>query len=260
MAPPEEKKKKGSNWIGALIFFLIFAGPAIVRSISNLLSQVSGGTISLGPNIIPVIVFLVIVLVIISRVFSAVGRFAKQNESPSSASNASIASSSNTSLQQYTGGPDSLRQYTGGPDSLRQYTGGPESLRQYTGGPDSLRQYTSPQPVQQRGRHVATNQLSTIRSARTASSSTASTSMYYDDDDDDDTLDWSDSTSLYEAFKTASGNTANKTGGWQHPPNLPAAPRFEPVLSGKVLLFGILGILLLGGVFAATGVAALLLP
>ncbi len=58
MEPQKKPKRNASgNWIGIVIFILVIAGPQIANVISNLISSISGGAVSLSPNtLIPLLI------------------------------------------------------------------------------------------------------------------------------------------------------------------------------------------------------------
>lgn len=79
MQNPRERdaKRRGSaSWIGLLIFLLLVLGPQIINAVSRVVSQITGGGVTVGPNIIPVIIgglILLSVLVAVVRSVAGVG-------------------------------------------------------------------------------------------------------------------------------------------------------------------------------------------
>jgi hypothetical protein len=75
-------KKKGSNWLGWLIFFLFVVGPNIIRPVSQFISQTTGGTVTIGSSIIPFIVGGLAVFIVLSSVVRAAIKLSKRSEMP----------------------------------------------------------------------------------------------------------------------------------------------------------------------------------
>jgi hypothetical protein len=78
MEPQKKPKRNASgNWIGIVIFILVIVGPQIANVISNLVSSISGGAVSLSPNmLIPLLILgavLISALVGIGRAISSAG-------------------------------------------------------------------------------------------------------------------------------------------------------------------------------------------
>jgi hypothetical protein len=78
MEPQKKPKRNASgNWIGIVIFILVIAGPQIANVLSNLVSSVSGGAVTLSPNtLIPLLILgavLISALVGIGRAISSAG-------------------------------------------------------------------------------------------------------------------------------------------------------------------------------------------
>lgn len=172
--PPERNRRKNSgSWIGILIFLFLVLGPQIARVISQLVSQITGGTVTIGTNIIP----LLIGGVIIVATLIAVGRALR-----------GITEQSETRLPTSTTPP---------PTSVQR--------DQPTLPPPPYGSRPSPPP--------------------------AARNFPKDVDRSD-----------------------------INPQQLPGTPRFEPIVDGKVLLFGIVGAILIGVVFVVSAVLSGALP
>lgn len=95
----QQQKKKGSNWIGWLIFFILVFGPNIIRPVSQIISQATGGTVNIGVNIIPVIIGILAVGTILTSILRAAVRYSQRNETtlPTTLSSPTSSSSSSPS-------------------------------------------------------------------------------------------------------------------------------------------------------------------
>lgn len=94
----KQQKKKGANWIGWLIFFILVFGPNIIRPVSRVISQVTGGTVNIGVNIIPAIIGIIAVVMVLTSILRAAARYSKRNETtlPTTLSSPSSSSSSSS--------------------------------------------------------------------------------------------------------------------------------------------------------------------
>ncbi len=55
--PDQHKKgKRGSNWIGLVIFLLIIAGQPILNIVSNIVARISNNTVTMPTNILPLVI------------------------------------------------------------------------------------------------------------------------------------------------------------------------------------------------------------
>lgn len=164
MQPPHErepKRKEGFNWVGLIIFLVLILGPRIGQLVSQLVRSVSGGTVTIGTNALPLILGGLIVVITLLAVGQGVRNAARRSET-----------------QMPT--PVPL------PPAARTELPRPVAL------PNNR---TRLPPSVQQQRRLEQRSLETRQQ------------------------------------------------------NLPGPPRFEPIISGKVLAFGILGLLLLGLVF-----------
>jgi hypothetical protein len=100
------KKKKDSNWIGWLIFFLLVVGPNIIPPLSRFVSNLTGGAVSIGIGIIPVLIAGLVLIMVGRSIMRAInGRSEEESISfptnqPSntpSSSSSPFASSSSSS-------------------------------------------------------------------------------------------------------------------------------------------------------------------
>lgn len=75
MEPQKNRKRNNSgNWIGIVIFLLVLLGPQIARVLSNLVSSISGGAVTLSPNLlIPLLILAVVIVSALITVGRAIG-------------------------------------------------------------------------------------------------------------------------------------------------------------------------------------------
>lgn len=204
----ESKRKKSFNWLGWVIFLLLFVGPNLARPLSHMLSQITGGNVSVNfsGNIIPFIIVGIVLLTILSTIVRSIGKAFKPN--------------------------DTL------PTSLPTNT---SSMSSYQG-----QSYSFP---------------STMSTNAQAKYDT------FPDDDDDDDMDWdelferpsSSQPSRYSSSQPSrySSYASTKSIPFSSSPfssstmmkstKLPSAPKYEPIVTPKAILFGILGVIVAGG-------------
>jgi hypothetical protein len=196
--------KKSANWIGILLFLLIFAGPQIIGAIGKVISQAGGSTVLIANSIIPLIIGGLVVLTVLVSIMRALGRASQKRM------NGSIH----------------------------------ESLEEYT----SSHKQSFP-----------THRSSTLSPSQRSHSISHISSSSYDTSPRSVDLDWDnieaffdeDSRRMAEKLRSSTRTTTA---------NLPKAPRFEPVVSGKVVAFSILGMLVVGGALAVAFVLTILIP
>ncbi len=116
-----KKQKKGSNWIGWLIFLVLIFGPNIIRPLSQFLSQVTGGAVNIGIGVIPVIIAALVVLMILSSIVRAINGPSAQEgtqlSSSMSSSRVSAASMPSTMpTATFPTSSDATRSYRGAAD------------------------------------------------------------------------------------------------------------------------------------------------
>ncbi len=101
------KKKKDSNWIGWLIFFLLVIGPNIIPPLSRFVSNLTGGAVSIGIGIIPVLIAGLVLIMVGRAIVRAINGRSEQesisfptnqpSSTPSSSSSPFANSSSSSS-------------------------------------------------------------------------------------------------------------------------------------------------------------------
>jgi hypothetical protein len=114
------QKKKESNWLGLAIFLLLVVGPNIIRPLSQFIYNLTGGTVNIGMNIIPILIAIVIGFTVIRSIVRAINGRTEQasisypttSEKPYSPS--SLGMSSDTSLFSPTSLPSSKPQWKSG--------------------------------------------------------------------------------------------------------------------------------------------------
>lgn len=137
MEPQKKPKRNASgNWIGIIIFILVIAGPQIANVLSNLVNSISGGAVSLSPNmLIPLLILgavLISALIGIGRAISSAG---DTRSGPSSMPGSSIP---RPSVPPYSSSPSSTGQRPAAPLPPRNFPSPsapsssslPKSLRQ----------------------------------------------------------------------------------------------------------------------------------
>ncbi len=92
-----QKKKKGINWIGTLLVILVLVGPQIFAALSQVLSQITGGPVTLTNSLLPIIIGGLLVLMVLSTIVRAIGKAVNQSET-SSATLESITTGSSTGV------------------------------------------------------------------------------------------------------------------------------------------------------------------
>lgn len=216
----EEQKKKGTNWIGILIVLLLMAGPQILPPIARFVTQVTGGYINLrAVGTLPLLLGAIAVIAILGGILKAVvGSLQTSSERPFS--RPSIPSSSSIQSSQ-----SSL-------SNLTSTYSDPASTPWASSSPASPSPYERPAPPS--STHALLQEMQARQAVRKREESWQTYSTQWDWDDEEPLLGES-------RISQSSGSS------WQGKLSLPAPPRFEPLISGKVLAFIILGALLVGG-------------
>ncbi|NJN65549.1 MAG: hypothetical protein HC884_01970 [Chloroflexaceae bacterium] len=223
-----KSQRKGTNWIGLVIFLLVFVGPQIIPPISRFVSQRTGGTIQIGTGILPFIIIGLVVLTVLGTIGRAITKMSQGSgpSAPSIATPTNLASSlappSSTSSAIARAAapwsPSSSASGSGAPD--------PSSLGLGSSSFSSLlaAQKTGPSGLTRPGQGGR-----------------------WDDTQGDD--DFEDDSGLEEGirrFSQGSSVFAPSGAAFSRSSYLPGAPRFEPLVSGKVVGWGLLGAILIG--------------
>jgi hypothetical protein len=243
MENQSKSKRKATNWIGLVLFLLVIAGPQIIPPISRFVSQLTGGTINVGSNILPLIIIGLVLLTVIGSIGRAVTKMVGGNgpSAPKMPTPSSLSSARSLSSYASTRAPTIAR-------ATAPWT--PTSLASVPGAPDpsSLR----------------SSSFSSLMAAQHPGSAGASRPSWFDrwddadDDDDDEPSLFGEGETLFPRSNTsyasgspfsASSFSASSFSAPSFPGSsrLPGAPRFEPLVSGKVLGWSLLGAMLLGG-------------
>lgn len=208
----EEEGKKGSNWWGWILTFLLFVvGPHIIPIFTKMVYQFTGGYVNLQvfgtlPLLIGLAIIGSVVVSMIKAMFGAL-RTSTQMPSPTGVSIPPLTTPRSTS--------DTMLSPT--PSASETFDRIEELFARYSSG-------------------------TTI--SGTARSTTPETSNVPRPWDDDETS---------EETRAGSGRGTSTGTPWDRSQQLPGPPQFEPIISGKVVAFGILGLLLIGGAFFLSG-------
>lgn len=168
----EQNPKSGNtNWIGILFFLLLLLGPQIGRILSPIISSITGGTVTLGTNVWPLIIGAFVVALVVVALGRTVRYISQRSE-------ARLPTTLSPPMPTYHDTAPSTSTPTR---------------------PDIL--YRPPVPP-------------------------------------DDRSVWSLSQDLPWDTKDHSSDIS--------PQDLPRTPQFEPIISGKVLAFGLVGLLAFG--------------
>lgn len=213
----EEQKKKGTNWIGILIVLLLMAGPQILPPIARFVTQVTGGYINLrAVGMLPLLLGAIAVIAILGGILKAVvGALQTSSERPFSSPSSSSIQSSQSSLS-----------------NLTSTYSDPASTPWASASPASPSPYERPAPPS--STHTLLQELRERQAAREQEEDRLARSSQWAWDDED-------------LFLRDASLPQSSGSSWQGKLSLPSPPRFEPLISGKVLAFSILGALLVGG-------------
>lgn len=226
----EEQKKRGTNWIGILIVLLLMAGPQILPPIARFVTQVTGGYINLrAVGMLPLLLGAIAVIAILGGILKAVvGALQTSSERPFSRPSSPSGLSSQSSLS-----------------NLTSTYSDPASTPWASSSPASPSPYERPAPPS--STHALLQEMQARQAVRKREESWQAYSTQWDWDDEEPLLGES-------RLPQSSGSS------WQGKLSLPAPPRFEPLISGKVLAFSILGALLVGGALFLGTTLSMIVP